>query len=865
MNKWYRKGLAKGILIVLAHIMAAAAAISVLWVASCPGVSGDMLFGERAQSYAESEGLTQQVFIDSTQILSNIEAGKNLETDGEFDPTRIVDIKEYYEDAVVTNQDINGIAYYLGDLREWAGLYDSNEVLTNDYGEAPDPIIVCQKTDGTYDYFYYSQMKEKIENGELEFAISDMYSSSEVLEMMRNHTMYEDSVDISAIQDAEGQVQYIDCWNYDGFWVEEKFAPVGAANLLEAVNENPQWSGKLETVFNMIYDAMRRIGSEVTNYEVNQDRLAEGDTNLAYMYVDKQEKKVYTNHAQYKDYDAYEENLESVRGLGKYVVVMPKLADFDTNLKDADANNWRQHVKSIGRDTEEFVYAVGVDTTFPIQDEYYTQNQSFETYAPRIRTVIVIGCLSAFLFLAITVWLTVVAGRRPGDEELYLHPFDRWKTEIAAIVIIGAWVMIASILGSALQTRSYYPISSETDGTVYYAVSGGTMGRGELVLAALLAVISCMAFLTGYLSLVRRIKARSLWSNSLLRWFGRFMAQLIRNIHGVWKVVLSFTGFVVIHWIAAAASYSAFPFLLMLTVEALAFIYLVRRAIGRQKILKGIRRISGGEVDYLIPLQGLYGEQLEIAKMINTIGEGMDAAVEASMKNERLKTDLITNVSHDIKTPLTSIINYIDLLKRENFTDPRILGYLDVLEAKAQRLKTLTEDVVEASKVSSGNISLEYMNINLVEMIQQTSGEFAEKFEKRNLKEILNLPEEEAVIHVDGRRMWRVLENIYNNAAKYAMEGTRIYADLTLAATEVIFSLKNISEQPLNIRADELTERFIRGDVSRSSEGSGLGLSIAKSLTEMQGGKFELYLDGDLFRVTVTFPRMIRVQRTNQT
>ena len=161
--------------------------------------------------------------------------------------------------------------------------------------------------------------------------------------------------------------------------------------------------------------------------------------------------------------------------------------------------------------------------------------------------------------------------------------------------------------------------------------------------------------------------------------------------------------------------------------------------------------------------------------------------------------------------------------------------------------------MVEASKVSSGNITLEYMNINLVEMIQQTSGEFEEKFKARDLKEVLSLPNEEAVIRVDGRRMWRVLENIYNNAAKYAMEGTRVYADLQIKENQIIFSLKNISKQPLNISADELTERFIRGDISRSTEGSGLGLSIAKTLTEMQGGEFELYLDGDLFKVTIMF------------
>lgn len=271
---------------------------------------------------------------------------------------------------------------------------------------------------------------------------------------------------------------------------------------------------------------------------------------------------------------------------------------------------------------------------------------------------------------------------------------------------------------------------------------------------------------------------------------------------------------------------------------------------------KGIHRIAEGQVDYKIPLKGLKGEQKDIAESINRIGDGLDAAVEAGMKNERLKTDLITNVSHDIKTPLTSIINYIDLMKRENIQDPKIQSYLEVLEAKAQRLKTLTEDVVEASKVSSGNVVLNCMKLNLTEMIQQTSGEFVEKFEKRDLKEILNLPEEPAYVWADGRRTWRILENIYNNAAKYALEGSRIYADLKLTETEVVFSLKNVSEQPLNISADELTERFIRGDVSRSTEGSGLGLSIARDLAKLMNAKFELYLDGDLFRVTITFARI---------
>ena len=322
------------------------------------------------------------------------------------------------------------------------------------------------------------------------------------------------------------------------------------------------------------------------------------------------------------------------------------------------------------------------------------------------------------------------------------------------------------------------------------------------------------------------------------------------------KAILLLGVFLAAHWLVMLSDSEDIFVLLMLLTEAGAAYIVVKSSVAKSRIKRGIREIASGNVDYQIPLEHLKGQNLQMAEMVNDIGNGLQRAVEEGMKSERLKTDLITNVSHDIKTPLTSIINYVDLLKRENFEDPKIRGYLDILETKAHRLKTLTEDVVEASKVSSGNITLEMMDVNLVEMINQTEGEFTEKFEAKNLKVVQSLPDVPAMIHVDGRRMWRVLENIYNNAAKYAMPGTRVYADLWLQEEKVIISLKNISEQPLNISADELTERFIRGDISRSTEGSGLGLSIAKSLTEMQGGVFRLYLDGDLFKATIEFPRV---------
>ena len=290
-----------------------------------------------------------------------------------------------------------------------------------------------------------------------------------------------------------------------------------------------------------------------------------------------------------------------------------------------------------------------------------------------------------------------------------------------------------------------------------------------------------------------------------------------------------------------------------MAVDVAVMIFAIRKADGLDLIMDGLKKISDGELQYKIKTDTLTGKQKVMAEYINNIGSGLDAAVENSLKKERMQTELITNVSHDLKTPLTSIINYVDLMKRENPTDPKIQEYLRILDEKSQRLKVLTEDVVEASKASTGNIKLEMNDIDFVEMVQQVIGEFEEKFQEKNLTMMVHFTDEPSIIYADGQRMWRVLENVFGNVVKYAMEGTRVYAEISNRNKKVTFSLKNISAQPLNISADELTERFIRGDVARNTEGSGLGLSIAKSLTELQGGEFKLYLDGDLFKVMITF------------
>ena len=636
----------------------------------------------------------------------------------------------------------------------------------------------------------------------------------------------------------------------------EEAAPLEAENLLQIVNENSNWNGRLNEAYNMLESCIYQIGDRYANYESLTEQYREGDSNFFYYYLDLKSGKVVTNREELEQENNINDVAKSVRKMGKYVIIKSKLSEFETNIQEADAELWQsQTVYLSNADKGEFVFMTGVDTKYPVKDSYYKNAHFYEKYSPFVRGVSAGMILAFLIFFASVVWLVVIAGRTERDGELHLYKFDRCKTEIGAAAVIFAW-FVPSLL-TVLFMGAAGIISQETfavgNGILSYETFFGMIGFGGL------AVYTCNMFLVGILSLARRIKAGIAWKNSFLYSVVEFVKLLIRNARHIAKIIVLYLAYAAVHWVAYLASGwpSAFWSFVIFIVQTAGFVILVNWAVGRQKIKEGIEKISEGELDYKIDLEDIHGEQRKIAEQVNSIGSGLDAAVEKNMKSERLKTDLITNVSHDIKTPLTSIINYVNLLKQEKFDDPKIQRYIEVLEEKSQRLKTLTEDVVEASKVSSGNISLEFMNINMIELIQQTSGEFEEKFQARNLTQIMNFPEEDAIVRVDGRRMWRVLANIYNNAAKYAMEGTRIYADLQTLDGKVIFSLKNISEQPLNISsAEELTERFIRGDLSRSTEGSGLGLSIAKTLTTMMGGTFDLYLDGDLFKVVIIFDKI---------
>ena len=365
---------------------------------------------------------------------------------------------------------------------------------------------------------------------------------------------------------------------------------------------------------------------------------------------------------------------------------------------------------------------------------------------------------------------------------------------------------------------------------------------------------------------IKRIKARVFWDKTLIGNISMKIENGIRKANSekpTWEIVLLSIIYIClmlgILFITFRVENIFFGILLNIicTVIWLALINrIIKRKKSLEKITESLREIYEGNLTKKLDEDKLSKEFKSLAEYINGISNGFENAVQEGIKSERLKAELITNVSHDIKTPLTSIINYVDLLKKENIKNKKAKEYIDILDTKSQRLKRLTEDLVEASKASSGNVKLTMEKINVGELINQTTGEFEDKFKEKKLEIITQIPEEEILIEADSRYMYRVIENLFSNISKYALEASRVYVDVFAYKEKVKISIKNISKEKLNISAEELMQRFVRGDKSRTTEGSGLGLSISQSLTELQKGKFNIQIDGDLFKVELEFERI---------
>lgn len=505
---------------------------------------------------------------------------------------------------------------------------------------------------------------------------------------------------------------------------------------------------------------------------------------------------------------------------------------------EGDVEQGRDYGSYTAKDGANY-YQRGFVREITVKDDYYESYQTYLRLAPHKYSLIIWVGVLALVAAALLIFLFCAAGHRGDREGVALNWQDKIPLDLFAALVFFA--------GLALFGLTVNVISYNTNSLVQMLLGVAPLYLGWLLLA-----------LDTSMSLAARFKAGKWWRNSILYRIGHFIAQQVRMafryMKFTWKAALAFLGYLVLNFVLTVLCFDAPGFILViLALNFWVLLLLCRYTAQLGAIFQGGKRIADGELNYKIQADKMNQNFREHAETLNNIGGGMSLAVEERMRSERMKTELITNVSHDIKTPLTSIVNYVDLLKKERMPSKSAEEYLGVLERQSQRLKKLTEDLVEASKASTGNLQVELVLTDFAELCRQAAGEYIDRLEERKLELVANLAEE-AYIYADGRHLFRVLDNLFGNICKYAQPGTRVYLDLALEEKSAVLSLKNISQDRLNISPGELMERFVRGDSARSTEGSGLGLSIARSLTELQGGTFDVEIDGDLFKAQVSFP-----------
>ena len=505
------------------------------------------------------------------------------------------------------------------------------------------------------------------------------------------------------------------------------------------------------------------------------------------------------------------------------------------NVLNDEASRYFMNNRFVG--TSEKIL-IAVDPEYPIGDALRTaweNNRDMKPYAILLYVLAAAAAMILPLLLFLSVMMT---GKTQTGEPGKLALFDLIPTEIAAGLMLIAgitWWM----LGQFIRGR------------------GTHSARFIITVTAFFSAVEYIIMLLALLSFVRRLRAHTLWKNSVSNAVVLGARQVYSARERTQRMLLAYGAFFILNFVFLRLM--GLPGIFMaIVMDAAVLLYLMRDSVGNQNVREGLRQISQGKLDYRIRTDVLTGESREMGEAVNEMGEGLEKAVDSMLKNERLRAELITNVSHDLKTPLTSIISYVDLLKKEDLKNEKAVGYVNILDQKAQRLRQLTEDLLEVSKISSGNVELDLVKMRLQPFIRQALGEFEDRLEEKDLKIRTVLPRERVEVLVDGKQLFRVFENLLGNIVKYAKEGSEVlvqlqaYEDGNGAWAQILF--ENISAVPIHATGDELRERFARGDASRRTEGSGLGLSIAGSLTELMGGTFDVQVDGDVFRAVLRFP-----------
>ena len=483
------------------------------------------------------------------------------------------------------------------------------------------------------------------------------------------------------------------------------------------------------------------------------------------------------------------------------------------------------------------------------ESQYWNILREIVPYNYTLFWVLGIGIIG---FAACAVYLCFAAGRTPNSDIIKAGGLNKLPLDLycGALFFGGALLIVLLVEGFEYTLRDIPALAFPY---------GGLLLTGICVLAE--------GFL---LALVAQVKTKGgyWWRNTLVgrfvRFCGRWIFRGLKAAGSMLPIVAKWVGLILGLALSALLSLVVCLncwediFQIFWGLVTFGFCVLILAVIGYGawcfgSLLKGARNMAQGNLDQKIDSKHLYGSFGQMAQALNNLADGAKIAAERQMKSERMKTELITNVSHDIKTPLTSIINYVDLLKSAETAEERA-QYLEVLDRQSQSLKKLIQDLMDMSKASSGNVTVELTEIDVAEAVNQALGEFADKLDAVALTPVFRHPEEVITINADGKHLWRILHNLLSNACKYAMPGTRLYVDLLKLEGRAVLTIKNISREELNMDADALMERFVRGDASRNTEGNGLGLNIALSLAQLQKGDMDILVDGDLFKVTLSFP-----------
>ena len=483
---------------------------------------------------------------------------------------------------------------------------------------------------------------------------------------------------------------------------------------------------------------------------------------------------------------------------------------------------------------------VALTKDFPLNDRYALKNATLNfVYSMRYMTYAV-AFASVIIGLSCFIFLMCASGRHQTSDK----PEASFGTKIPFDLLVALAGFACCII--------YVPLFHMLGDGLISVVAGA----GEMVIVLAMFLGLCM-------SLATRIKLGGWWKNTVTYMILHFIwkcikafFKLITKIPLVWKTTVIACGIFFFDLLFVGLADEAEKIIYIFIRSIILLPAIVYVAVMLRNLLNGSKALADGKLDEQVSTGGMILDLKTAANNLNSIGMGMSRAVEERMKSERMKTELITNVSHDIKTPLTSIINYSDLIMKESKDSEKVAEYSEVLHRQSEKLKRLIDDLVETSKATTGNLEVNLAPCSVNEMLSQAEGEYEQKMEAAGLTLISNVPEKTVSIMADGRRLWRVFDNLLNNACKYALSGTRVYMSLEEKEKEAVITFKNTSRDALNISADELMERFVRGDKSRNSgtEGNGLGLAIAKSLTELQNGKMDLFIDGDLFKAELRFP-----------